>query len=744
MTTTLSDADPLNDLMLFEPEAGDHLDDEANRPWRLMIVDDDEDVHTATLFALDKVQVLGRRLEFLHAYSGAEARAMLARERDVGVILLDVVMEREDSGLTLVRHIREALQLSEVRIILRTGQPGYAPEIEAIRDYDINDYKTKSELTRAKLYTTLTASLRSYEQIRAINAGRRGLDRIVRGSAELVALPGLREFSAGVIAQLAALLGVPAEGLVLTRQDDFTETPPTVAAAAGSFARWLDQPLPALRDCELQGALATALEQRGHLFAPHSVSFYFAAGGTELVACLKTPTAPQASERQLLEVFASSIGVCLANVALVSRLRRQAYVDPVLALPNRLHLVEEIDRRIALGEADDFRVTLVDIDHFAEINDALGHGYGDRLLLAIAERLRGSLPEGALLARVAGDAFGIFSRRGELAPENLQAMFLAPFEFDDTQQTLSATLGLANLADVEGGGIDALKAASIALKRAKQRQRGHYAYYTRDMAVKVRNRVKLLEDLRGAFAGQRLFLHYQPQVRLDDGRLIGFEALLRWRTDDGQLVPPDRFIPLAEHSGLIVPVGEWVMRTAMALQKRLCDEGLRGLRMAINVSVVQFRHPDFLATVDSALAASGVDPRAIELEITESVAMLEADALVRMLEELRARGLQIAVDDFGTGFSSLSYLQKLAIDRLKIDRSFINQISEASGARSIAAMVVDLGRSLGLRVIAEGVEDEAQAHRLRELGCHEAQGFHYARPMDEHQLRGWIGQRHIN
>ena len=303
---------------------------------------------------------------------------------------------------------------------------------------------------------------------------------------------------------------------------------------------------------------------------------------------------------------------------------------------------------------------------------------------------------------------------------------------------MSATLGITRIDEVEGSGIDALKAASIALKRAKQEQRGHYAYFSRAMGVEIRERVKLLQDLRGAFACERLFLNYQPQVRLPDGRPVGVEALIRWRGEAGRFIPPDQFIPLAEHSGLIVPIGEWVMRTACRQQMALTEEGYAGLRMAINVSVVQFRQSNFLDVLDAALADSGVDPAHIELEITESVAMLEADYMVRMFNEIKARGLQIAVDDFGTGFSSLSYLQRLSLDRLKIDKSFVNQMGDKVDGKSIAAMVTDLGRNLGLAVIAEGVEDAQQAERLTALGCHEAQGYYYGRPMDDLGLREWL------
>jgi len=741
MAETENQDEQADDLMLFEEESGPDDYDASQRPWRLFIVDDDEDVHTATLFALDNVQILGRSLEFLHAYSAAEAREVLAREKGIGVILLDVVMEREDAGLTLVRHIREELGLSEVRIILRTGQPGYAPEIEAIRDYDINDYKTKSELTRAKLFTTLTSSMRSYEQIRAINAGRNGLDQIVRGSAELMTLSGIREFAAGVITQLSGLLGLRPDGVVCAQETMGADGHPVyrVIAAAGRLASHINQAVDELPEKSLREALQATLKQRLSNIERHRSTLYFGTrAGRDMAVCLETPAMPSFTDRKLLEVFCSNIAVCLDNVALVSRLRNQAYFDQLLLLPNRLHLIEEIDGYLDRGHGEGYAVTLVDIDHFAEINDALGHRYGDQLLRAVADRLRKTLPGEMMLARVAGDAFGIFGRRELLTPVTVLSMFAAPFEVEGLHQTLSATLGLTNLEDVEGGGIDAIKAASIALKRAKQDHRGNFAYFTRDMGVEVRARVKLLEELRGAFACERLFLNYQPQVRLEDASLIGLEALIRWKTDDGRMVPPDRFIPLAEHSGLIVAIGEWVMRTAMLEQRKLSEEGHSGIRMAINVSVVQFRHPKFLETVDAALAASGADPAMIELEITESVAMLEADYMVTMLHEIKARGLQVAVDDFGTGFSSLSYLQRLSVDRLKIDRSFVNQMSGTEGSKSIAAMVIDLGRNLGLSVIAEGVEDEAQATKLRDLGCHEAQGYFFGRPMEAAPLRDWI------
>ena len=728
-------------LLAFDDETQSDEGRAPRRPWRVLIVDDDEDVHTATLFALDNVLILGRRLEFIHAYNSEDARNLLAREKGIAVILLDVVMEREDAGLLLVHHIREELKLSEVRIILRTGQPGYAPEIEAIRDYDINDYKTKSELTRSKLFTTLTSSMRSYDQICAINAGRRGLDMIVRGSAQLIGMHGLKEFAAGVITQLAGLLGTHPEGVVCAQESIDAEGRPVyqVIAAAGRFANQINAPIDGLPDTVVRDSLRDSLATQLNHFGDQSTTLFFASSsGRDMSVYLATEKAVEAIDRQLIEVFCSNISVCLDNIALVARLRSQAYFDPLVLLPNRVNFIESIDGLLTSSNIEDLAVILIDIDHFAEINDALGHKYGDRLLQAASLRLRQQLSPDVVLARVAGDAFGIFGPEAAIQPQQILGVFSTPFDIDGIAQNISVTLGITRLSEVEGSGVEAIKAASIALKRAKQEQRGSFAYFTRDLGVRIRDRVKLLQDLRGAFACERLFLHYQPQVRLEDAKVIGLEALIRWRNDEGRYVPPDHFIPLAEHSGLIVPIGEWVMRTACQEQRRLAEEGYNGIRMAINVSVVQFRHPKFLDVLDAALADSGVNPSSIELEITESVAMLEADYMIEMLNAIRQRGLQVAIDDFGTGFSSLSYLQQLSIDRLKIDRSFVNQMSDQKNGKSIAAMVVDLGKNLGLQVIAEGVEDEEQADRLRALGCHEAQGYYYARPMDEASLREWL------
>jgi diguanylate cyclase len=734
-----------DDELLF---AGDSPDRPAKKqpenlaPWRVLIVDDDPDVHTTTTFALRGTDILGRSIAFLHADSAAQARTLLAKDNDIAVILLDVVMEEEDSGLKLVRVIRDEFGMKETRIILRTGQPGYAPEMDAIRDYDINDYKTKSELTRNKLFTALTSAIRSYRQIRTINGNRRGLDLIVRASGELLALSGIRNFAAGVITQMSALLGVMPEGLICVQSPPDVNPrgeDPVVIAAAGRYTSLINLPIHEIGNAQVHDSLQTCLREEQHIFGTESTALFFRSRSQRnMAAYLDAPIDVDDSYRQLLEVFCANISVGLENTLLFSQLHEYAYFDSLTGLPNRRSLINKLDERLLGQERGRYSLALIDLDDFAETNDALGHQYGDELLKAVAERLRITMGPQCTLARLSADTFAVLGQIEQLLPANLQAMFHDAFLIEEQELMVSTTMGLAHLADVDGNGSEALKDAYLALRRAKNQTRGEYVLFTREMATEIRERSKLMQALRVAIERQRLFLVYQPQVRLADGKTIGMEALLRWRSEEGHLIEPSRFIPIAEHSGMIVGIGDWVLRMACFQQAELVRSGFKNLAMGINVSVGQFRHPRFLASLQAALTDSGADPHLIELEITESMAMEEAESLVKTLETIKTMGLSIAVDDFGTGFSSLSYLQKLQVDRLKIDKAFVAEIAHNERARRIPELVIQLGHRLGLTVMAEGVETKEQADILVQLGCEDAQGFYYARPLESSQLMDWL------
>ncbi|BDT69921.1 hypothetical protein os1_41130 [Comamonadaceae bacterium OS-1] len=713
-------------------------------PWQILVVDDDPDVHESTAYGLRGLEIEGRSLQLLHAHSAAEALEVLRRERDVAVVLLDVVMETDNAGLVTVGAIRNELGLTNVRIILRTGQPGQAPEIDTIRRYDINDYKTKSELTRTKLYTALTAAIRSYDQLRRMDASRRGLEKIVAASNQFIAEPGLQSFAEGVITQIAGLVGVEPEGVVCACTPHAeTGADCVVIAAAGRLAHLMQHRIADIDDPYIVACLTQCLAERRNQLAERSVTLFFPGReGGDFVAFVYASAPLRDVDAHLLEVFCTNIALCAANVELVTRLRNHAFVDRMLGLPNRTAFLQHLDEAVAAGGTAGHAIGLMDVDQFAETNDMFGHGYGDQLLAAIAQRL-GAVQAGAgFLARVAGDTFGLFGLESGVNPERLRSVFDQPFEIENVLRPVSVCMGFVRCDDTSGAGLELLKDASIALKRAKELGQGRSAYYSAEVGTITRERTRMLHGLQRAFDHEHLFVVYQPQVNLADGRPIGVEALLRWRTDDGKFVPPDRFIPVAEQSGLIVTMGAWVLRSALHAMAGLRSQGCAsGIRVAVNVSSVQFAQPQFLDTVDEALRDSGMPPDSLELEITESVAVMGMERVAALLRQIKARGIAVAIDDFGTGFSSLSYLDRLPADRLKIDRAFVMSLDSGRLGARIAEMIVPLGHQLGMQVLAEGVETEAQANILRGLGCDEAQGYLYAKPMPIEDLGPWLAQR---
>ena len=730
-----------DDLLEFldGPEPGERDLAALGNPWRILIVDDDSDVHKATELAMQGLLVEGQPLSFLHASSATEARFVLAHESDLAVVLLDVVMESEDSGLQLVRYIRDDLQLASIRIVLRTGQPGYAPEIETVQAYDINDYKTKSELTRTRLYTVLTAAIRSYRQICSLEANRRGLEMIVEASTELSRLRGLHRFSEGVVTQICAMLGILPEGLVCAQVGTDASNDVRIVAAAGQYSGLMDCPLATVPIASVREPLQRCLAARENIYDEGTCLYFGLSNGRPMAALVDVGRKLGELDQRLLRAFCANISVGLENVVLYSQLLDQAYNDQLLRLPNRNRFVELLDKN--LKDPDGITLALIDIDDFSDINDAFGHHFGDQVLQAVVVRLGEKLGFNTAMARVGADTFGLLGPSKQVCAEAIQAVFNDQFAVAGERLQLSATTGLVRLEDSAAVGSELLLDAQIALKQAKQQHRGSSQYFSPAMGTDARERFKLLKGLRAGFEENRLFVVYQPQVELSNGRAIGAEALLRWRTEEGTFVPPDQFIPLAEKSGLIISIGEFVLRTACHQVKRMLELGYPDFRMCVNVSLAQFRHPDFMTMLLRALRDIGINGRNLELEITESMAMEDTELVMHILAEIKRCGITVAIDDFGTGFSSLSHLRQLDVDRLKIDRAFVREAQSSTAGSTIAQMVINLGRGLGLTVIAEGIEGEEQRQQLLALGCHEGQGYLFARPMAADQLERWMEQQ---
>jgi len=711
--------------------------------WRILIVDDDAEVHSATAFVLKNFSYQGRCIEMRHAYSAAEARDILQADRGFAVILLDVVMETEDAGLRMVRHIRQELGMPEVRIILRTGQPGYAMELEVFTGYDINDYRTKSELTQVRLFTAMISALRSYEQICSIAENRRGLEKIVHASADLMELHAVGSFAEGVLIQLSGLLRVPMSGIVCAQRgspvDGSDPDGLYVIGATGPHRDWLALPLAKLEQARIVEAIEKVIGSKEHHYDPRCTVIYIRGGESEGAVYVETGSPLQENDRQLLEVFAANISSCYSNVKLVERLNYVAYHDGLTHLPNRSQFILELDEVASSGAQ--VVVALVDMRHFADLNDGLGHDVGNRLLKAVAIRLREEFGGICRIARVGADVFGVVGPESRVNPEYFSRVFERPLAVGEHALPVSINLGLCRVLGDERSGLALLKGANIALNRAKRSLHDNYQYFVPEMEDRSRWRLEIINRLRGDFRSGKLAVWFQPKVALAGGDCVGVEALLRWPDEEGGFIqPPDVFIPLAEYSGVIVEIGRWVLEESCRAYALLRQESDGAVSVAVNVSMPQFLNAGFVQEVRDIMARNALPAGALELEITESVAMEEPKAVIGSLVALREAGARVAIDDFGTGYSSLAQLHELPIDSLKIDRAFIKDITAGKGGM-FAETIVALGSKLGLTIVAEGVETEEQAGFLRGLGCKVAQGFLYARPMPLSQLLDWLRQR---
>ncbi|MDB5514847.1 MAG: Diguanylate cyclase [Tardiphaga sp.] len=427
-----------------------------------------------------------------------------------------------------------------------------------------------------------------------------------------------------------------------------------------------------------------------------------------------------------------------------ARITRLAHYDALTDLPNRVLFRQQLEGRIkALESGERFATLYVDVDEFKGINDSLGHQAGDELLKAVANRLRDCVGAADFVARLGGDEFAIIltraqddTNRDDVVPvlERIYEAIRKPFECLGHQITTDVSIGVA-LAPEDGADLDQLlKHADLAMYRAKTEGRRTWRFFERSMEASASARRSIEADLRRAMAEGGFELHYQPVVDLSTNEVTGCEALLRWRHAERGMISPAEFIPVAEHTGLIIELGEWVLHTACAEAATWPDP----IRLAVNVSPVQFRTGTLALKVASALAASGLPADRLEIEITEAVLIRDDDAALAVLHQLRDLGVHIALDDFGTGYSSLSYLQRFPFDKIKIDRSFIRDITESGGSSSIVRAVVNIATEQNMVTTAEGVETQQQLDLLRALGCNQMQGFLFSPARPAGEIRGML------
>ena len=549
--------------------------------------------------------------------------------------------------------------------------------------------------------------------------------------------------------------------------------------------------------CNLLGDLVYALIDAGHVGAgaervalPLYIAAYFAAGAAFLhpsisnigqstaapgrqltgrlivtIASLVLPvvvlagTAPNDGADKIVRSLSAIALATVVTLRLVMAVRANnqaqaellhgAQTDPLTGLPNRTVLLERINELLGNSWSQDQHPTLffVDLDRFKNINDSLGHAAGDEVLVTVARRLINAVPEGAMVARLSGDEYVVLdaaakSKGAALAlAERMLAVFREPLALSQGDVFVTASIGVASLSATSSTSPeDIVRHADTAMYRAKDAGRNCLAVYDESMHERVAHRLAIETALYRALDRRELRLFHQPILDLQSGDVVGFEALMRWQQSDGTIVSPAEFIPIAEDTGTIVPIGSWALLEALSQLRRWIDDAVCSptATMSVNVSPRQLSDPNFPAIVSEALTRSGVSPQLLWLEVTESIMISEPELALATLRRLRSLGVRVALDDFGTGYSSLSLLQKFPLQRIKIDRAFVHGVADNPNDRSLVRTIIAMGRSLGLDMVAEGVESVHQLQVLSDLGCTKAQGFLISHPVPADAMRSTV------
>ncbi|MFB2643288.1 EAL domain-containing protein [Shewanella bicestrii] len=727
-------------IFLDEPEPSTTL--KATKAVKILTVDDDINFQRSTAFALSTLTILGAKIELTQAFSYAEACQMVANEDDFAIALVDVVMETEDAGLRLVRGIREVLGNEKIRIILLTGQPGMAPVFNVMRDYDINDYWTKSELSADRLQTILTTNLRSYQQISNIANAKRGLQLIAESSGALYTSRNIKELSSKMLQQLAILLNLPSGGIVCVKAiNDLHEFGHMhqIIGASGEFESYYGKALQQLEQQHIRIQLELCLSSKHSRIESQYTCLFFPGelAGNDYAVYLATGRLLDATETELIRVFSMNICGGLHSVSLMSQLDKIAFEDPLLKIPNRNVLIRTLDGILKEDIRDKFNLLLIDIDKFSDFNHVFGSEHGNNMLKHVANSLKDQFDASVLVSRLKDDKFAILGPKHLVSATLIEQLFVAPYQQGTSCITVNISTVTLPLELAEGDAVAAITQLNMALKKAKSlgiRQHVTYQPSKDDVATHF----ELLQALQLGITQGDIHIALQPQVSLQTGEVVGVEALARWTLPNGDSVPPLRFIPIAEATGLITKLGKQLFVQSCQAMHALTEAGYPNLRIGVNLSAMQFEQEQIVNQLNADIQAAQIASDQIEIEVTESIAMQNFEVINKQLKALRNMNINVAIDDFGTGFSSLAYLSKLTFDRIKIDKSFIDNVTTDDGAAAIVDSIILLGERFKMNVIAEGVETLEQARWLKHRGCHDAQGYFYAKPMPLKELLIWL------
>lgn len=723
--------------------------------WTVLSVEDDTFYQQTLRLALKGLQVNGKSVELISANSAAEASLILSSRHDISVILLDVVMETDDAGLRLVDTIRSIVGNNRVRIILLTGQPGMAPHEDVMRQYDIDEYWIKTETTEEQLRSSVTSNVRTWHYLTELYNAKRSLQMLVDASRVITSKRDIKSFTRTVLSEIAKVIGVPSEGGIVCAHHSANKSlkESEVIAVSGRFQEHQGNLVedilenPDFREkSEVLSLLEKAMLSREHCFSKGFSALYFSTEDVDkraYIICVQTPNTLLPEYIALLKVFCENIHNGFKNLALFNRLSQLAYYDLELNAPNRNWLEREISQ-LDDETLSNSTLVLVDVKNYAETAVMLGKRYIRSLIHSFYEALSSEFPHASAICRIDDNQLALlFLDNIGVDSKKLARLTEKKIVIDGVQHTVLSTVGemsLKQTVDYEASEI--VTTAQIAVASTREKKLSYSNFDVKTTGEIAQRQLILHELYRAMTSTSELDIALQPKINMKNGKLIGAEALIRWVKPDGTTVPPVKFIPIAEASGLINKIDLIVLEKTMTAIEALSQHGL-SIPVSFNVTCGELQNDGFVEEVVNSLNSSKIDPSLLEIEITETQAMEDYTIVNPILKNLRQRGIKISIDDFGTGYSSLAHITDLAATTLKLDKSFVSKLSgeDKEAGVAVCEMVLRLANRFDFDVIAEGVESEIERLALMDIGYEIAQGFYFAKPMALPKFIDWAKKR---
>ncbi|NVK55057.1 MAG: EAL domain-containing protein [Alteromonadaceae bacterium] len=742
---------------LFEFSEPEDFSPASLDSWKVLSVEDDPAYQDVLELALQGLQYQQRDIELIKVGSAAAAANILSARDDISVILLDVIMETDDAGLFLIETIRNVIGNSIIRIVLLTGQPGIVPRNETIYEHDIAEYWNKTDLDADKLKSVVVSNLRTWQTSYQLQVAKRGLQMIVDSSRSLTPKQDNKEFANTVLEAITRVINVPQSGgitCIVKSNAESVELAPIVAASKrfkalieGRLESLFDL-LPMKQQLRVKTAIYSTWQNQNHTFDSEFSILYFDTSeydNQQYLMYVDSPFRLDTSHLKLLQVFSENISSGFVNQALMNRLSELAYLDNATGMHNRNWLARELNQQTARYR-NQSTLALFRLRNYDSTEMMVGHAYATNILKAFGDAIQSHFPDHYLCAVWDQETIALVFK-SELQPQikALEAFRAEPIQMDHLDIQLQSQIGLLDFSDMSSYNVNqVLVLANQALNKAKTY--GELVVKFDDaMMQRLARRTQILTDLKQALINKDgFFMVLQPKVKLTTGEPVGFEALLRWRTQDGSLCPPGEFIPIAEASGLSLEIAELVLHKTIAAIQALTTAGYH-LPVSFNLANSDITNPVIFNGIHHYIDNQIVSPDLVDIEVTESQSTQDYTVINPILRKLIDKGVGVSIDDFGTGYSSLSQLTELAATTIKVDQKFVSDLSAQNNGNAlhIIQMINKLAERFKFNMIAEGVETEEQRQLLIDNNYCTAQGYLFAKPMPVEDALIWLREKSL-